>query len=95
MGLWLVSFPLMLVFLVMITWIAAGAGIELGSGSPGERRLNTLYVLAVLAVLAFSALVGVRAWRRRRQGAGLVIAGLSVATAALFVLLPALLTAGS
>lgn len=92
LGLWLASFPLMAVFLVLISWLAAATNVELGSGSPQEQQLNLIYVLAVLLVLVSSALVGVTAWRRHRRVAGLVIAGLAATTGVLFVMLPVLLS---
>lgn len=92
LGLWLASFPLMAVFLVLVSWVAAAMNVELGSGSPREQQLNAIYVLAVLLVLASSALLGARAWRRRRRVAGLVIAGLAATTGVLFVLVPVLLS---
>jgi hypothetical protein len=94
LGLLLASFPLMLVFLVLVSWAATGLGIELGSGSPQDEALNTAYVVAVVAVLAMSALLGLVAWRRRGQTVGAVVAALALLTAALFLALPSLLSAG-
>ncbi len=92
LGLWLASFPLALIFLVVTSWVAAGTGVELGSGTRQEQQLNLLYVLGVLGVLAASALTGLASWRRRRRLAGLVTTCLALGTGVLFVLVPVLLS---
>jgi hypothetical protein len=45
-------------------------------------------MIAVLVPLAASAVIGLRAWRRRGRTAGLVIAGVAALVAAGFVALP-------
>lgn len=91
LGLYLMSFPLMLVFLVLSAWVAPVIGVVPGSGSKGDRALNAVYVGGVVVAFLVAAVVGLTGWRRRGQRAGLAVAGLSVLTAAAFVALPSVL----
>jgi hypothetical protein len=90
LGLLLASFPLMLVLLAVAAWAAALFGIDLTSEEDrtDQEVLNLAYMIAVLVPLAASAVIGLRAWRRRGRTAGLVIAGVAALVAAGFVALP-------
>lgn len=91
-GLFLASFPLVLIFLALIGALAMEAGIELGSDEDValQNLLNGLYMAAVLAVWVAAAVLGFSAWRRKREVIGLIVAILSVLCAVGFVALPSL-----
>lgn len=89
LGLFLVGFPLMLVFLVVTSWVAPWFAIDLATASPAQlARLNTAYVAAASTPFLVSAYLGLRAWRRDRFVAGLVVAILALVTVVAFVALP-------
>ena len=92
MGLYLISFPLMLVWLVVLSAAATFVGVDLqGDPTPGEQRTaNLVYMALVLSTLVPAAAVGIRGWVRRRQAVALLVAILSVLTAVAFVLFPLL-----
>jgi hypothetical protein len=88
--LYVVTFPVMMALLVFVGWAGHVFGVDLGSGSWGDRALNTAYVSLVLLMLFWSFAA---AWTARRRGhrAGTVMAALCLATAALFLILPSVL----
>lgn len=90
-GLLLASFPLMLLFLVLVHMLATLLGIELGDPEHAsqERWLNLGYLAMVLAVLGTSIVIGLRGWRRRGERLALAAAILSALTVVGFLLLPA------
>lgn len=92
-GLWLASFPLMLFYLAVIGMVGQWLGVEFGSPEDAgtERVLNLVYMAMVLATLGTAVVIGLRGWRRHGQRLALAAAVLSAVTAALFVLLPAVL----
>lgn len=90
-GVYLVTFPVALTLLVMVGWVGAVLGVDLGSGSEADRFLNGAFVVLVLAMFAWAFAAG---WVARRRGyrAGAVVSVVSALTAGLFLVLPALLT---
>jgi hypothetical protein len=86
----LLSFPMMLVSLAIIAYVAELRGIPLGTAEElaAQQTLNTVYIVMALAPLALAAVIGFLAWRRRRQAIGLAVAVLSVLAGIGFVLLP-------
>lgn len=92
LGLFLISFPLMLVWLVVLAAAAPVFGVDLqGDPTPRELRVtNLVYMGLVLSTLLPAAAIGTLGWVRRRQRAALVVAVLSAVTAIAFVLLPVL-----
>jgi hypothetical protein len=90
-GLWLLSFPLMLFYLAVIGMIGQWMGVRYGSAEDAatELVLNLVYMALVLGTLGVSVVVGFRGWRRHGLRLALAAAVLSLLTAALFVLLPA------
>jgi hypothetical protein len=91
-GLWLLSFPLMLVYLAIVGMIGQWLGVRFGSpeDATAERVLNLLYMALVLGTLGAAAVIGWRGWRRHGLRLALAAAVLSGITAVLFVLLPVL-----
>ena len=92
-GLWLLSFPLMLLYLAVIGMIGMAMGVQFGSAEDAEteRTLNYVYMAMVLGTLGVAALVGLRGWRRYGLRLALATAVLSVLTGILFVGLPVVL----
>lgn len=92
-GLWLLSFPLMLLYLAVIGMIAQWLGVRFGTAEDAatERALNLLYMAMVLGTLGVAVAVGLRGWRRHRLRLALTAAVLSILTGLLFVLAPVLL----
>ena len=90
-GLWLASFPLMLLYLAVIGMIGQWMGVRFGSpeDAGAERALNLVYMVLVLGTLGASVRMGLRGWRRHRLRLALAAAILSTLTAVLFVVLPA------
>ncbi len=86
--LFLLNFPLILVFLALVGAFALEAGIDLSSDDPRLDVLNGLYIVAVVAVWLVAALLGIRGWRRSGDRVGLVAAILSGLSAVGFLLLP-------
>jgi hypothetical protein len=91
-GLWLLSFPLMLVYLAIIGMVAQWLGITFGSAedAEAERVLNIVYMVMVLGTLGAAVVIGLRGWRRHGLKLALTAAVLSILTGVAFVLLPAL-----
>lgn len=90
-GLFLASFPLMLLYLAVIGMVASWMGVRFGSpdDARAERVLNLVYMGLVLGTLGASVAIGLRGWRRRRLKLALAAALLSLVTAAAFVVVPA------
>jgi hypothetical protein len=88
----LLSFPLMLIFLVIIAYVAQVRGIDLGSSEDlaAQQRLNTTFIILALSPLTAAFIIGLRSWLRRRQAIGLAVAVLSVLAGVGVVLLPSL-----
>ena len=91
-GLWLASFPLMLFYLAVIGMVGQWMGVRFGSAEDAgaELVLNLVYMALVLGTLGFAFVIGLRGWRRHGQRLALTAAVLSLLTALLFVVLPAL-----
>ena len=91
-GLWLASFPLMLLYLAIIGIVGQWMGVEFGSveDATTERVLNLVYMAMVLGTLGAAVAIGLRGSRRHGLKLALAAAVLSVLTGLLFVLLPAL-----
>ena len=91
-GLWLLSFPLMLVYLAVVGMIGSWLGVRFGSteDATAELLLNLLYMAMVLGTLGAAFVIGLRGWRRHGLRLARAAAVLSVVTAVLFVLLPVL-----
>ena len=89
-GLWLVSFPLMLLYLAIIGMIGQWMGIRFGSSADAKAEfvLNLVYMGLVIGTLAVSVVIGLRGWRRHGLRLALAAAVLSLLTAVLFVVLP-------
>lgn len=88
--LFLLNFPLILVFLAVVGAFAMEAGIDLGGDDPRIGLFNALYIAAVLAVWVVAAFLGIRGWRRSGQRVGLVSAVLCLLSGVGFVALPSL-----
>lgn len=90
--LFLLSFPLMLLFLALIAWAADVLGVEFGSDTQLRTQgiLNAVYVGLVLLILGVAMTIGLVGWFRRRQPVALVVAVLSGLTALAFVAFPSL-----
>ena len=91
-GLFLASFPLMLFYLAVIGMVGQWLGARFGSPEDAgtELVLNLVYMALVLGTLGVAVVIGFRGWRRHRLRLALAAAVLSLLTAVLFVLLPAL-----
>ena len=92
-GLWLLSCPLMLLYLAVIGMIAQWMGVRFGSAEDAgtEFVLNLVYMGLVLGTLGAAALVGLRGWRQHGLRLALTTAVLSIVTGVLFVLAPVFL----
>lgn len=91
-GLWLLSFPLMLLYLAVIGMVAQWMGVRFGSpeDASAERVLNLVYMALVLGTLGAATVIGYRGWRRHHQRLALTAALLSALTGLAFVVLPVL-----
>jgi hypothetical protein len=89
-GLWLASFPLMLLYLAIVGMVAQWLGVRFGSSEDAvaEQVLNYVYMAMVLGTLGAAVVIGLRGWRRHGLRLALAAAVLSACTAVAFVVLP-------
>ncbi len=89
----LLAAPAALLLLVLVGWGLTLAGLDPATpeGAARARSLNGLFLALAGLPLVASALLGVRAWRRRRRAGGLVLAAVAVVALAAFLAGPALL----
>jgi hypothetical protein len=90
-GIWLASFPLVLVYLAVIGMVGQWFGVQFGSpeDATAELVLNLVYMAMVLGTLGVGVVYGLRGWRRHGLRLALAAAVLSVVNGVLFVVLPA------
>ncbi len=88
----LLSFPMMLLFLAVIAYVAELQGITLGSSEDlaAQQTLNTVFIVLSLCPLTAAFIIGLKSWRQRRQAVGLAVAVLSAIAGLGLVLLPSL-----
>lgn len=82
------SFPLMLVLLIVAGLVASDMGVQLGGEDdvPTQLAIAGGYALLVLTPLVASVVIGATGWRRRRRKAALAAACVSGAVIVLFLL---------
>jgi len=74
------AFPWFVAMLIGLALVVSAMGIEMGG--PEDRGTQALlfvgFLLLTLAPLAASAVIGLRAWRRRRRRGALVAGAMSI-----------------
>jgi hypothetical protein len=82
------SLPWLIASLIALALVVSALGIELGGSE--DRALQALlftgFLVLTLAPLAASAVIGLRAWRRRRRRGGLVAGAMSIVVGVLVLL---------